>query len=538
MLTTTNVKNTYAGNGVTTLFPITFQFQENTQIYVFSRNTTTLVDTVLTVGSNYTVNGGDPGNEIQLSVALASGNDLYIYRVTPVIQDDFDAINNSAFLAEDLEAALDRDVMMLQEIGDRIPTEIDLVSIQDNADAAAASAAAAAASEVTAAANTPISSSGIYNLGLFTSVAANALTINITDRNNTTPGTGANAVRVGFRNATLTNGTFSEIQINSARSLVISSGSTLGQASGAPAVIYVYLINNAGTLEVAASGTLYPEVGVISTTAEGGAGAADSNVTMYSATARTNLAYRLVGRITNTQATAGTWASAGTVLAVGNFGTLKATLAPTIQKFTSGSGTYTAPSGVLHLRVRAVGGGGGGAGSSTTAANNGGSGGTGGTTTFGASLISCSGGGAGIGSGAQPGGAGGTSSSGAGPIGTAIQGSSGQGAGQSVTAGTYPTGGAGGASPFGGSGGGGQAVGAGFAAIANSGSGGGGGGAASAGNSGAGGGGGGFVDVIIPNPNTTYAYAVGAAGAAGAAGTSGAVGGAGGSGYIEVTEYY
>lgn len=37
--------------------------------------------------------------------------------------------------------------------------------------------------------------------------------------------------------------------------------------------------------------------------------------------------------------------------------------APTVQKFTSGSGTYTTPAGVKYIRVRLVGGAGGPGGS-------------------------------------------------------------------------------------------------------------------------------------------------------------------------------
>jgi len=73
-------------------------------------------------------------------------------------------------------------------------------------------------------------------------------------------------------------------------------------------------MNNAGTIELAAvnisGGTQLDETNLISTTAEGGAGAADSASVVYSTTARTSLAYRVIGYIESTQATAGTWATA------------------------------------------------------------------------------------------------------------------------------------------------------------------------------------------------------------------------------------
>lgn len=208
--------------------------------------------------------------------------------------------------------------------------------------------------------------------------------------------------------------------------------------------------------------------------------------------------------------------------------------APTVQKFTSGSGTYTTPAGVTFIKVRMVGGGGGGGGGASTLAGTT-AGGTGGNTTFGSSLLTANGG---VGGGANSvGGAGGSASIAAPAIGTALQGGAGQGGTDGTS--THATGGAGAASPFGGNGGS-TANAAGIAAIANSGSGGGAGGANSGSTQagGAGGGAGGYVDAIISTPSTTYSYAVGAAGTAGSAGTAGYAGAAGGSGYIEVTEYY
>lgn len=212
-------------------------------------------------------------------------------------------------------------------------------------------------------------------------------------------------------------------------------------------------------------------------------------------------------------------------------------VAPTIQKFLSGSGTYTTPVGVLYINVQMVGGGGGACGSGSSSQ---GEGGTGGITTFGSTLLVANGG---LGGSGGSGGAGGTASLGSGPIGTAIQGGSGTaGAVQNAVSTGRGSGGAGASSPFGGAGGGAltDGVSAGYSAIANSGSGGGG---AAPGNGanitgGGGGGAGGYINAIISTPSSTYAYAVGAAGTPGAAGTSGIIGGAGGSGYIIVTEYY
>ena len=214
-------------------------------------------------------------------------------------------------------------------------------------------------------------------------------------------------------------------------------------------------------------------------------------------------------------------------------------LAPTIQKFTSGSGTYTTPTSPrvpLYIRVILVGGGGGGSGSGTTG---GGNGTTGGTTSFGTSLLSATGGVYGVFTGGAAGGAGGAGSLGSGPIGTVLTGGTGDGSNLSQVI-QYLTGGRGGNTALGGGAGAGPANAAGIPASSNTGGGGSGAGTAGVTSdaSGCGGGGGGFVDAIISSPLATYAYAVGAAGGGGTAGTSGFAGGAGGSGYIEVREYY
>lgn len=184
---------------------------------------------------------------------------------------------------------------------------------------------AASAPTWVAVASAPSSSQEISNLGIATSVASSALTIALKQADGSTdPGAAAASVKVGMRSATLTSGLYNQRSATAALSLVISSGSTLGQVSAQATTIWVYLIDNAGALELAVSNFLFTEGQVKSTTAEGGAGAADSATVLYSTTARTNVPIRLIGKIVNTQTTAGTWASAGTVLQVGDFGQVAA----------------------------------------------------------------------------------------------------------------------------------------------------------------------------------------------------------------------
>ncbi len=215
---------------------------------------------------------------------------------------------------------------------------------------------------------------------------------------------------------------------------------------------------------------------------------------------------------------------------------------PTIQKFTSGSGTYTTPTNPvpIYLRLRMVGGGGGSSGSGT--ASSGTEGGAGGPSTFGtAGAFGSAGGGAGGTFGAFPAGAGGAVSLGS-SVGIAIVGGSGGAYMTGSVAGTQSMGAPGGMSAFGGGGGAGTNGGgaAGAAGATNSGGGAGapGGGANASALSGNSGAAGGYIDAIITSPTTSYAYAVGAGGSAGTAGTGGSAGGIGGSGLVIVEEHY
>jgi hypothetical protein len=222
-------------------------------------------------------------------------------------------------------------------------------------------------------------------------------------------------------------------------------------------------------------------------------------------------------------------------LAMGGTGSYTA---PTVQKFTTGSGTYTLPTPApLYIRVRMVGGGGGGGGSSTTA-NNASDGTAGGATTFG--TLSAGGGSQGLKGGSNSGGAGGTNTF----AGTGLSLVGGAGGGSnSASTGVFTIGGLGGNSAFGG-GGGPTSGAAGGAGASNTGGGGAGAGAPSGGSAGGGGGAGGYIEAVIFSPNSTYSYCIGNSGGTctggngGSNGTSGFTGGTGGSGLIVVEEYY
>lgn len=162
----------------------------------------------------------------------------------------------------------------------------------------------------------------VNNVGLTITMAANAATIALKGADGNDP-SGSNTCTIGIRSGTITLGTVNQRTVQAALSTVISSGSTGGTVSGQISRIWIAGIDVGGVIELAwyqsVSGTNiknFDEGGVISTTAEGGAGAADSAQTWYSTTARASVAFTILGYFESTQNVAGTWASAATTIVV------------------------------------------------------------------------------------------------------------------------------------------------------------------------------------------------------------------------------
>lgn len=157
------------------------------------------------------------------------------------------------------------------------------------------------------------------NYSLVASVALNALTIAVKTASGADPSAG-NPVYVPFRSATLATGSYVMRSITAPLSITVSSGSTLGTTNALASQINVLFIDNAGVVELAVfnnAGFLnLPETDFVTTTAEGGAGAADSINTVYSATARSAVPYKSAGFVVSTQATAGTWVTAPTQIQI------------------------------------------------------------------------------------------------------------------------------------------------------------------------------------------------------------------------------
>lgn len=370
----------------------------------------------------------------------------------------------------------------------------------------------------------------LKNIGLNATVGSSALTINVLTANLATAST-TDPILVSFRSSSVGSSSVNLRAITGSLSMVVSSGSTLGQTSGQPSYIWVYLIDNSGTLELAVSHSKYTEDALVSTTAEGGAGAADSATAIYSTTARSNVPLRLVGYLLNTQTTAGTWASTPTKYQIAPF---DSNVVNTIQSFgATSTTTYNTPAGCTKLHIRMVGAGGGGGGSGTA---DGTTGGNGGSTVFGTRTA-----GGGSGTVRLSAGSGGSNSGSGYTLIANADGATGQGGNINPTTanGTQLNGGSGGNSFYGGGGSGGSGGGGGGAGRAyGAGGGGGGNDNTNAERSGGGGGAGSYLEFIINNPDSSYSYSVGTGGTAGGAGTSGRTGGAGADGILVIEEYY
>lgn len=188
-----------------------------------------------------------------------------------------------------------------------------------NAQAATATSTTVALTPANLAQERGFSNDPFINLSLSASVGSSALTIAVKGQDGNDP-SATNPVYVSFRSATLTSGLNAQLAITSALSLVISSGSTLGMTSAVAATLAIGIVNDAGTARLAIQNpTSLPLVdGIVSTTAEGGAGAADSAGVFYTGTAATSKAITYVGFAIVTEATAGTWATTPSVVQVAN----------------------------------------------------------------------------------------------------------------------------------------------------------------------------------------------------------------------------
>jgi len=155
----------------------------------------------------------------------------------------------------------------------------------------------------------------LFNGTLVASVAANALTIALKTIAGGDP-SGSDPVFASFRDTAIATGGNSVLTLTAAQSLVVSSGSTLGASNGVPFKLWIVGFNDAGVFRLGVINCLsglniYPlgQVPLASSTAEGGAGNADSAQVFYTGTAVAAKAYVVLGYLSfeTGLAAVGTW---------------------------------------------------------------------------------------------------------------------------------------------------------------------------------------------------------------------------------------
>lgn len=110
----TQIEQNFLGDGSTTTFAIPFEFISNDQIKVDEYDSSTEATTTLTEGVDYTLDT-TPAENVVFSTAPSSDKTITVYRYTPRLQSA-DYIEAGSFPAEDHETALDKIVMMVQEL--------------------------------------------------------------------------------------------------------------------------------------------------------------------------------------------------------------------------------------------------------------------------------------------------------------------------------------------------------------------------------------------------------------------------------------
>jgi len=162
----------------------------------------------------------------------------------------------------------------------------------------------------------------ILNGHLDWTVSGNALTVAIKTWAGADPSAG-DPVYIAFRSATADTGLPLIRTLTAATSVVASSGSSLGTINSTAFRLWCVAFDDGGTVRLGLiqclSGTapnfsIYPLAGweIASSTAEGGAGAADTAAVFYTGTAVASKAYATLGYATweTGLATAGTWSAA------------------------------------------------------------------------------------------------------------------------------------------------------------------------------------------------------------------------------------
>ena len=162
----------------------------------------------------------------------------------------------------------------------------------------------------------------LSNLTIEATRAGNAETIAIKTAAGADPAP-SDPITLSFRSATPGASTFDVLTLSAPLSIVVSAGSTLGAEANAPFNLWLVAFNDAGTIRLgvikcATPGGVFAlqDNALASSTAEGGAGAADSAGVFYTGAAVAAKAMRVLGLLEYTLATPGTWDTAPAIVRI------------------------------------------------------------------------------------------------------------------------------------------------------------------------------------------------------------------------------
>ena len=112
-ISTLIVKNSFNGDGSTTQFAYTFPIHSTAEIKVIERSATG-VETIKTLGTDYSITDTGNGGSVNFTTAPASGVEVVLIRDTNLTQE-VDYIANDPFPAETHEGAIDKLTLLAQE---------------------------------------------------------------------------------------------------------------------------------------------------------------------------------------------------------------------------------------------------------------------------------------------------------------------------------------------------------------------------------------------------------------------------------------
>ena len=126
-VSSTNTRNSYSGNGSTTVFAYTFKIFDDDDITVIIRTDSTGAETTKTKTTHYSVSGvgSASGGNITFGSAPASGETVVLLRTTARTQTT-DYVPNDPFPAATHEDALDKLTFLVQELEEEIGRAIKL----------------------------------------------------------------------------------------------------------------------------------------------------------------------------------------------------------------------------------------------------------------------------------------------------------------------------------------------------------------------------------------------------------------------------